>query len=228
MKTPLLLLHGALGSAAQFRDFENLLAKEFNILKLDFCGHGKNDAHPGELSIDLFTGDVLKFLDIKKTGPVSIFGYSMGGFVALDLALLYPEKVKKIFTLATKFAWSPETAQAETKLLDPEKIKEKVPAFAAHLQKLHGEKWEQLMKQTAGMMLQLGNTNPLALSELSKIKTSTTLSLGDKDKMVTLEETQAAHQALSNSALLLFPDTPHPWEQVNPNLVAKELIQFLG
>ena len=54
----------------------------------------------------------------------------MGGYVALQLANKHPKYVQKIITLGTKFAWDKETAAKEVKMLNPEKIEEKIPAFA--------------------------------------------------------------------------------------------------
>ena len=228
MKPQLLLLHGALGSSAQFIELEKLLEQQFEIYKLDFSGHGKNELQSDSLSIELFSKDVMRFLDENKIDNIHIFGYSMGGFVALYLALFHPEKVNKIFTLATKFNWTRETAEAETKLLNPEKIKEKVPAFAAHLQKLHDHNWEKLMQQTTVLMLQLGSVNPLTKTELVKINKPVVLALGDKDKMVTLEETQQAQASIKNSSLHIFEDMLHPWELVNQKIIALKIMEFFS
>ena len=226
MKAPLLLLHGALGSASQFSELEKLLENDFEVFKIDFSGHGKNELHPASISIELFTTDVLNFMAENNIESVHIFGYSMGGFVALILALQHPEKVKNIFTLATKFNWTKESAETEIKFLNPEKIKEKVPAFATHLHSLHGNKWEKLIQQTAEMMLQLGTANPLSFSELAKIKTKVLLALGDSDKMVAVQETLDAQASLKNSTFHIFQNTPHPWEQVNQKLIVEEMIRF--
>ena len=226
MKPPLLLLHGALGAAYQFEKFRGELENVFDVYQFDFTGHGKEPAYEGKFSIELFRENVLSFITKKKIESVNIFGYSMGGFVALYLALQHPEKVAKIATLATKFDWTPQVAASEIKFLDSQKIKEKVPAFAKHLHQLHGEKWEMLMKQTADLLLQLGDNNPLTFQELAKIKIKVLIALGDRDKMVTLEETQAAQKSISNSTFHLFRDTPHPWEQVDQKLIAREFLRF--
>ena len=70
---------------------------------------------------------------------IDIFGYSMGGYVALWLARFYPDRVGKIFTLGTKLKWNDEEAEKEIKMLNPEKVELKVPAFAQQLAERHGE-----------------------------------------------------------------------------------------
>ena len=47
-------------------------------------------------------------------------GHSMGGYVALKLALKRPELVDRIITLGTKFNWTPEVAAKEVKMLNPD------------------------------------------------------------------------------------------------------------
>ena len=48
--------------------------------------------------------------------------------------------IQKVFTLATKFEWTPDIAQKEIKMLDAAKIAEKIPAFAQLLEKRHLKK----------------------------------------------------------------------------------------
>lgn len=226
MKPQLLLLHGALGASQQFSSLEKLLESNFEILKLDFSGHGKKESTPSKFSIELFSNEVLNFLAENKIDSIPIFGYSMGGFVALFLALHHPAKVKKISTLATKFEWTPEIAVAEIKFLNPKKTIEKVPAFAQQLQQLHGDKWPELMQKTAVFMQDLGANNPLPYTKMEAIKCPVLLCLGDKDKMVSEAETRTALKALPLGHMHLFKDCAHALEQVNLAALSAQLIQF--
>ncbi len=221
------MLHGAIGASEQFNDFVELLNKHFILYHFDFSGHGKSEAQPVTFTIDLFAQDVLNFIDANGLDRPNVFGYSMGGFVALNLAAQYPNKLTKIITLATKFKWDPSIAEEERKLLNPAKIKEKVPAFAVQLQKLHGQKWEQVLHQTANMMQQLGQNNPLQKEQLSTIKNEVLLLLGDSDKMVSLSETQAVKDFIPTAHLQVLQNTVHPWEQVNQLLVSEKIKEFL-
>src|SRR5262245_23477139 len=114
MKPPLLLLHGAVSSSKQFDMLKPLLSDAFEIHALDFPGHGGNEIPSEPFSIPLFTESVLGYMDVKEIRDAFIFGYSMGGYVALSLAINYPERVRKVFTLATKFEWTEEIAMRET------------------------------------------------------------------------------------------------------------------
>ena len=124
---PLILLHGALGSAAQLDQLSGLLKPCYSCCTLNFSGHGGTPM-PDAFSIGLFAGDVLRFMAASNIEKADFFGYSMGGYVALYLAANHPERVGKIITLATKFAWTPESASREIRMLDPQKIAKKIPA----------------------------------------------------------------------------------------------------
>jgi pimeloyl-ACP methyl ester carboxylesterase len=228
MQAKLLLLHGALGSAEDFEDLTPLLSNKFEVLTLNFAGHGNSELPRADFSMELFSQQIDHFLTKNGIENISIFGYSMGGFAALHFALQHPDKVNKIYTLATKFHWTKENAERESKLLNPEKIKEKIPAYALQLQKLHGIGWENLLEETAKLILGLGNNNPLSSASLAAIKNTTKLGIGDKDNMVSIEETKQAQQAIQGSLFHLFPDTLHPLNKVNKELLAQELIQFFS
>ena len=146
-KENLLLLHGALGSKVQLRPLKQILEQKFNVFDLNFEGHGDVYSEQ-DFSIDLFASNVRDFLKEQNLENTHIFGYSMGGYVALHLANHKPSLVNKIVTLGTKFDWNPEGAAREIKMLNPEKVEEKIPAFAGYLNKLHSAlSWKVVMHE---------------------------------------------------------------------------------
>lgn len=223
----LLLLHGALGAASQFESLKEELSDSYNIHTINFEGHGGIQIPIDGYSIELFSGNVLKYLDGNGIETIDIFGYSMGGYVALYLAKFHPNRVGKIFTFATKFKWTPEIAEQEIRMLDPQKIEEKVPAFAKALYERHAPAdWKQVMLQTALMMKKLGKNNALSYHDLKEINHKVQIGIGDKDKMVSLEETLCMHRNLPGSRFLVMPETPHPFEQISTKRLAYKIQNF--
>lgn len=222
----LLLLHGAIGAKDQLERLKEMLMGEYNIYTLNFSGHGGNEMPEEQFTMDMFARDIISYLDGKNINKADIFGYSMGGYAAIHAALKYPGRIGKIFTLATKFEWSPEIAEREVKMLDAEKIKAKIPKFAGELALRHGEdNWIKLLEKTAEMMRELGKGEPLELNQLSN---EVMVTVGDRDKMVSLEETIAAYRAIPNAKLLVIPGTPHPIEQADTGRLKEELELFFG
>lgn len=68
-------------------------------------GHGDYQFKNQDYSIPGFAEDVMDYMDEKEISSVSVFGYNMGGYVALYLAKHYPTRVNNLITSATKFEW---------------------------------------------------------------------------------------------------------------------------
>ena len=226
----LLLLHGALGSEAMLQPLANALHGKQETLSFNFNGHGGRPKRSiADFSIAGFGADTLTVLDEQGIDQVNIFGYSMGGYVGLWLARHHPARIGKVFTLATKFEWSPEIAAREIRMLDAETIAAKVPKFAAALEQRHAPlDWKVVLRDTAAMMVDMGANPPLRQADFEAIQHPIRLGLGDRDKMVTLEETRAVQGWLPESSWSVFPATPHPLERVPVDYLANELLYFFN
>jgi pimeloyl-ACP methyl ester carboxylesterase len=223
----LILLHGALGTASQWLPYATELADQFEIYTPEFEGHGATPAPERPFRIEHFAGNLACFILKNGLAPASVFGHSMGGAVALHLARTRPELIFSIMTLATKFAWTPESAARETKMLDPATIAEKVPAFAAALEERHTALgWRTLLARTAEMMQALGDVPPLSDDDLAAIHHHTCIGVGEWDSLVSIDESAHAASALPNGVLHLFPETAHPLEKVNKAALFDAIRQF--
>ena len=78
----LLLLHGALGSDHQTQRLFEVLRKRYEVLRLEFRGHGKRSSKDCSFNLNLLADDVLEFIARNQIEGIDIFGYSMGGYVA--------------------------------------------------------------------------------------------------------------------------------------------------
>ena len=225
----ILLLHGAIGAANQLSLLQEELADSFSVYRLNFKGHGGSPYAAAPFSIKLFAAEVIAFLDKKEISSIPVFGYSMGGYVAMYLAKYHPERVNKIITLATKFNWNETIAANETKMLNAGKIETKLPDFAAALQKRHApNEWKTVLEKTAAMLIEMGKDNPLKPEDYPAILHPVLLMLGDRDKMVTLDETVEVYKNLPKAQLTILPNTAHPIEMVNQARLAYEIRSFLG
>jgi len=216
----LLLLHGAIGSKSQFDSIKVELGNDFNVFTFNFPGHGGEVIPDGGFSIEMFAETVVDFLDSNSLDKVSIFGYSMGGYVGMYLAKKFPERVERLITLATKFQWNEETSDKEVQMLNPEKIEAKIPAFAAELKRRHQPvDWKEVLRATGNFLTVMGKNNPLKSDDYPEIDIPILILLGDRDKMVTLDETVNVYKLLPNAQFGVLPNTPHPIEQVNVKML---------
>lgn len=227
MKPALLLLHGALGSSRHFDPIVPVLSEQYTIHRFDFYGHGGTPLPSSPLGIETYTAQLLDYIRQNGLGPVAIFGYSMGGYVALHAALQAPEAVLRVQTLGTKFNWSSETAAKETRQLDAAFLQEKAPAFVAQLEELHGEGWKNLLPATTELLTTLGAHPLLKPDNLSTINIPVRVMSGDRDAMVGVEETLNVFKSLPQASMAVLPDTKHPLDRVNNAVLIWEIRSFM-
>lgn len=217
----LLLLHGAIGAKDQLQPLADLLKNDFTVHLFNFSGHGGKPFAQEPFSIEAFANELQDYLSMKGIEQTSVFGYSMGGYVALYLAKQHPQFFSEIITLATKFCWDETVAAKEAAMLNADIILEKVPMFAEQLKQRHEPNdWKLVLNKTKAMLLQMGKENPLQLSDYTTIEQPALLLLGDNDKMVTRDETEVVQKALPNSSLQLLEQTAHPIEKANSTVLA--------
>lgn len=77
------------------------LARRFRAIAIENRGSGRSEKPPGPYSIEGMARDLAAFFDATATERADVVGASMGGFVALTLALDFPERVRRLVLLCT-------------------------------------------------------------------------------------------------------------------------------
>jgi esterase len=93
--SPLIVLHGLLGSKKNWKVLSSSLARKYNVYTLDLRNHG-DSPHVDSMLYDEMADDLKEFMDQNKIESCSILGHSMGGKIAMVFALLYPERVHQL------------------------------------------------------------------------------------------------------------------------------------
>jgi pimeloyl-ACP methyl ester carboxylesterase len=91
---PVVLLHGFLGSLEVWNQFTDSLSMNYRVICIDLPGHGKTGCFADVHSMDFMAGTVKNVLDTLMIKKAVIIGHSMGGYVALSFANLYPGFLK--------------------------------------------------------------------------------------------------------------------------------------
>jgi esterase len=92
---PLLILHGFLGSSDNWRSVSKRLGNQFKVYTLDLRNHGASP-HSEIMSYAVMCQDILEFMDDHKLPSVFLLGHSMGGKVAMQCAVDFPNRVEKL------------------------------------------------------------------------------------------------------------------------------------
>ena len=192
-----------------------LLKDQFNLYSYNFSGHGGKPVPP-QFSIQNFEEELIQYLDAHALTSVSIFGYSMGGYIALQAAKNHPGRISRIMTLGTMLKWNPEIAANEVKMLNPEIIETKVPRFAEQLKQTHApEDWKLIMQRIVDMMIGMGNGNAMTTEDFEKINIPVMVGLGSLDQMVKKEDALEMVEHLPKGEFRLFEGWKHPIEGVD-------------
>jgi pimeloyl-ACP methyl ester carboxylesterase len=234
---PVLLLHGGLGSIEMFGAALEQLAQSRKVIAVDLHGHGRTALGKREWKLEL-QGDDMATL-VKRLGheQVDVIGYSMGGGVALRMAIQQPKSVRRLVLVSTGF--SDDAFHADVRALQvqltpavAEGMKETpmYKTYAALAPKV--DDFPKLIGILGDLMRQKYDWS----KELPKIEAQVMLVYGDSD-MFRLEHAVKFYQLLggdlrdagwqrehqSKNRLAIIPDATHYDIFTTPRLIATVL-----
>jgi len=132
---PLIMIQG-LSENAYWWDTPMIddLSKHLKTVIFDNRGVGRSDNLDGDLTIEIMAADALGLMDALNISQAHILGHSMGGMIAQELALKFPERVKKLVLCSTSCGGS----KAEPSSQATQKILTKL-SFKGHTRRLVDE-----------------------------------------------------------------------------------------
>ena len=98
---PLVLLHGGLGSGEMFAPILPQLAERRQVILPDLQGHGRTADIDRPIDVRLMADDIAALIDHLELDKPDLAGYSLGGGVALLVAIRHPDLVRKLVVVST-------------------------------------------------------------------------------------------------------------------------------
>lgn len=209
---PLLLLHGGILTIdLNYRQLIPILAKDRQVIALEFQGHGRTADIDRELSIEHFASDVVGLLDHLGIERADVFGFSLGGLTALQTSISYPERVGRQVLVSTHYRhdgyydeiFDPAAFGVSKRLptqADFEQMREAYLRVAPH-----PEHFEAFMAKQSGAV---GAFQGWPDDALSGISAPTLLVIGDGD-FVRIEHAAAMLALIPDAQLAVLPGTSH-------------------
>lgn len=99
---PLICLHGLQGDSSHFRGLLPALSRAYRTLVFDQRGSGRSDKPAMDLTTALLADDAAGLMDAVGFASAHVFGVSMGGMIAQELALRHPGKVRSLILGCTR------------------------------------------------------------------------------------------------------------------------------
>ena len=101
---PVVLLHGSFMTITNnWTDMIAQLSKSRQVIAVEMQGHGRTADINRDFSYDNLAADIAALLDYLKIKQADVLGYSMGGGVAMQVAIRHPEKVRKVISISAVF-----------------------------------------------------------------------------------------------------------------------------
>lgn len=245
--TPLMMLHGFMGSSASWDSIQSGLAKRFQLIMPDLPGHGKTTFTPQleRYQMPTIAYDLATMMSAER---FHLLGYSMGGRLALYFAIHYPHRIGKLILISGSpgLATVAERAQRQhvddalADRMDDQPIEQVI------------DEWEQLplwqasrLEPSARQQLRLQrlqhNPQGLAMSlrgmgtgiqpslweQLSQLQLPTLLIVGQNDRKF-VHISQEMIQQLPNASIEIIPDVGHSVHLEAPTETVARILRFLA
>lgn len=239
----LVLIHGAGDNLNMWCHQVPVFSKSYRVITYDVRGSGETESPKGEYSISLFSEDVYQLLKAIRVEDAYLLGYSMGGRIALELALNHPELAKALVLANSSAGLTPpakstERRRAMLELLDKGDMKAfaemmTTDAFSPGFKSKNPVEFENYMKVKlqnrpeglARIMRLLGV--PASPPDLGKVKCSVLLIVGQNDSIMGVEQGKQTHKAIVGSKLVILP-TGHAAAIELPEKFNSAVLEFLS
>ena len=245
---PLLLIRGLSSDVYRWPpDFIRELSKYFRIILFDNRGAGRTDKPDIEYSIEMMADDTTCLMKVLNIEKAHILGYSMGGMVAQEIALNYPEKAKKIILCSTGCGGPnsiPASEEVRTilkinreRLSDEELVRNWIIFY--FIESFIRNKPDVVDEYIRRSLLapipshsyrrQLNALNNFnSYKRLKNIRAPTLILSGKEDILVPHENSVLLAENIPGAKLALLDNQGHGIFTPKPFLLAKTIIEFLG
>lgn len=227
----LLLLHGFAGSSESWSTILPWLSSLFDVICIDLPGHGRTAAPTAieRYTMPIVARDVAQIIELIGVSA-SVLGYSMGGRLALYLALHFPERVTGLILESASPGLEDAVAQRERaesdELLADRILRSGVPAFVADWEKhpiftsqrrlspalLDQQRRQRLANSAIGLAGSLrgmgAGRQPNLWPELANLKTPVLLMAGELDEKY-VQISRRMVNLLPRAQLQTFPECGH-------------------
>ena len=234
---PILLIHGLGSKATDWANLMPLLSRGgYHVYAIDLLGYGDSDKPTSaDYSIALETSIAKGFLDRLQLKQVDLAGWSMGGWVAMQLAIDQPQRITKLVlcdAAGIRFAptfdpkdFQPTTAVELQRLYDrltPHPAQ--IPAFLARdmLRRSAGTQW--VIGRSAASMF---TGRDLLDSRLKTLHMPVLIVWGKEDHLIPVSTALAMHADIPQSRLDIFDDCGHLAPGQCADRVGPKMLDFL-
>jgi pimeloyl-ACP methyl ester carboxylesterase len=245
---PLVLIHGTSSSLHTWDSIVPSLLNKKRIIRLDIPAFGLTGPHPGrDYSITFYNQFIDSFLSTLGVQQYIIAGNSLGGSIAWNQALSYPQKVKQLILINSggypkknekgnigfKLASMPVIGDVLVKFTPRSLIRKSIEDVYSDKSKVN----EQLVQRYYDLLLREGNRKATldifkqrkytSSEKIKSVSTPTLIIWGEEDQLIDVSNAYLFKKDIQGSELLIIPKTGHVPMEENPKQVSLAIKSFL-
>lgn len=231
---PLLLLPSAAGRAIEYQTVIPLLENDFHVYSIDYPGFGRSDPLEEIKGTDDLAGFVLLWMEAVGLDRCHVAGFSLGGWIALSLALSHPKPILKLILIATSAEKRPDipiinpSGMTYREILDTFYYRPEVREKLARQKRSPSEKEEVLRSSRAlAKLVQYHRLIPQLDHRLREIRIPTLIIGADRDAAIPLPYQQRLQAGIEGSQQVVFKETGHAIVAERPEALAEVIRKFL-
>ncbi|TVZ40789.1 esterase [Alteromonadaceae bacterium 2753L.S.0a.02] len=239
---PVVLIHGLFGSLENLGMIARLLAEHYTVYSVDLPDHGRT-AHTQGSSLADMAKQMYRWLEQQHLGKVQLFGHSLGGKVAMELALTYPERVAKLVVAdISPVAYPPRHNEVFAGLLSLDVVNLKTRAeadrqLAAYVPELAVRSFllKNLVKSPSGYQWRMNLPvlhrcygEMLAGNRSAKYGGPTLFLKGAKSDYINAEHQHEIRTRFPHAQVKIIADSGHWLHADKPDLVARIITRFFS
>jgi pimeloyl-ACP methyl ester carboxylesterase len=232
----LILLHGAGSNGHAWHYQYEHLGNRHCPIALDLPGHGRSSGVEGLRTVEEYAAFTLAFLDALKLDSVVAAGHSMGGAIAMELALLHPARVKALALIATAARFNIPKERIETwravtmgRASQPFNNDGYSPKTIATKPEVIREGWgEQIQTDPRVRWGDLVACSAADLrNRVSRIEKPALILAGADDPITPIADSEFLGNQIKGARLEVVPDAGHRLTTERPDLVNPAIERFL-
>ena len=197
---PLFLLHGYTQSSVSWKPYVKDYQKEYEVYLIDLTGHGKSEPFKETLSIRSVAQDLNALIQYLQLEKIKAIGFSFGGDVLYQLALINPSVISSMITIGAVGTWTINDFQEYLEVFTFENRNDFPWLKTSHE---GDEQIKAIMDQFKNYKIKLSD------HELQNIQPEVLIMIGDDDEGMDFEEVARVKKNLPNSDLWVLPNVSH-------------------
>lgn len=228
----LVLLHSGGMTHQEWQPQLSALSEKFAVYTPDLPGHGQSINHKS-LSIKNIAESLIEWLDELSLTRTHLVGSSLGGAIALYMALHYPKYIDKLVIYRIGYNKGADTFNETQSMADPtywQKFGLDRYLSKQHLAQGGEAAWKTVIANVAKLLDPTTSDHAHELTDLAKIQAETLVVSGDRDPLIPVETAVEMYRTIPQSALLILPNASHitatnTWRA---EFFCEEIIRFLN